>query len=140
MEFDVPEGQYEVSVRRVTPDSDKETTDQTVMDECTWTTLQSWRNRPAVVYQGRPLTLIEVQLKATEQLSGNVDEFNCYCQSIAPIWNGTNWIDQPTNNPASLALLVTTSQCTGKPASWDEMDMDSYADFYNWCQRWGVGL
>lgn len=137
VEFDVPDGQYEVSVRRVTPDSDKETTDQTVMDECTWTTLQSWRNRPAVVYQGRPLTLIEVQLKATEQLSGNVDEFNCYCQSIAPIWNGTNWIDQPTNNPASLALLVATSQCTGKPASWDEMDMDSYADFYNWCQRWG---
>lgn len=137
VEFDVPDGQYEVSVRRVTPDSDKETTDQTVMDECTWTTLQSWRNRPAVVYQGRPLTLIEVQLKATEQLSGNVDEFNCYCQSVAPCWNGTNWIDQPTNNPASLALLVATSQCTGKPASWNEMDMGSYADFYNWCQRWG---
>lgn len=137
VEFDVQEGQYEISVRRITPDSDKETTKETVMDECTWTTLQSWRNRPAVVYQGRPLTLIEVQLKATEQLSGNVDEFNCYCQSIAPCWNGTSWIDQPTNNPASLALLVATSQCTGKTASWDEMDMDSYANFYNWCQRWG---
>ena len=137
VEFDVPEGQYEVSVRRVTSDSDKESTDQTIMDECTWTTLQSWSNRPAVIYQGRPLTLIEVQLKATEQLSGNVDEFNCYCQSIAPCWNGTSWTEQPTNNPASLALLVATSPCTGKSASWAEMDMDSYADFYGWCQRWG---
>ena len=137
VEFDVPDGQYEVSVRRVTPDSDKETTDQTVMDECTWTTLQSWRNRPAVIYQGRPLTLIEVQLKATEQLSGSVDEFNVYCQSVAPCWNGSQWDWQVTNNPASLALLVATTECTGKAASWNEMDMNSYADFYNWCQRWG---
>lgn len=136
--FDLPEGQYEVSLLRTTPDNDVESTEYTHRDACTWTALQSARNKPAVVGDPKhPLTIVEMQIKASEQLSGSVDEYNCMCTSDAPIWNGSYWYEGPTSNPASLALRVATGTDIGKPASWSEMDLESYKNFYNWCEAYG---
>lgn len=140
IEWDVDEGQYEVAMQRVTADSDSESTSSTTRDVFTWTLLQSGRNKPAVVADAKhPLTLVELSLKATEQLNGNVDEFNVLCTSIAPCWDAEaeEWVDGETSNPAALALRIATGYDIAKPASWDEMDVDSFAGFYQWCETHG---
>lgn len=138
--FDVPAGQYDVSMRRVTADADDESTKSTTRNTFTWTLLQSWRDFPAVVGDDdHPLTLMEVQLKATEQLNGNVDELNVLCSSTAPCWDAETeqWSDQETNNPSSLALRIATGTDIGRPAAMTEMDLDAFAGFYEWCEKMG---
>lgn len=138
--FDVPAGQYDISMRRVTPDADDESTKSTRRDAFTWTLLQSWRDFPAVVGdETHPLTLMEVQIKATEQLNGHLDELNVLCSSTAPCWDAETekWSDQETSNPASLALRIATGTDIGRPAVMKEMDLDAFAGFYQWCERMG---
>lgn len=138
IEWDVSEGQYEVSLCRVSPDSDDESTKSTTRDVFTWTLLQSGRNRPAVIGDSKhPLTLIELQLKASEQLSGNVDEFNVLAHSTAPCYSSGGWTTRTTSNPAALAVRIATGTDIGKPAAWSELDMDSFAGFYQWCEKHG---
>lgn len=140
IEWDVDEGQYEVAMQRVTKDSDDESTTSTTRDVFTWTLLQSGRNKPAITADEKhPLTLVELSLKATEQLSGTVDEFNVLAVSTAPCWNAETeeWEDQETNNPAALALRIATGTDIAKPASFDEMDLDAFAGFYEWCEEHG---
>lgn len=138
--FDVPAGQYDVSMRRVTPDADDESTKSTRRDAFTWTLLQSWRDFPAVVGdETHPLTIMEVQIKATEQLNGHLDELNVLCSSTAPCWDvdAEQWSDQETSNPASLALRIATGYDIGRPASMQEMDLEAFARFYQWCEEMG---
>ena len=138
--FDVPAGQYDVSMRRVTPDADDESTKSTRRDAFTWTLLQSWRDFPAVVGdETHPLTIMEVQIKATEHLNGHLDELNVLCSSTAPCWDvdAEQWSDQETSNPASLALRIATGYDIGRPASMQEMDLEAFARFYQWCEEMG---
>lgn len=140
IEWDVDEGQYEVGMQRVTADSNQESTSSTTRDVFTWTLLQSGRNKPAVVADEKhPLTLIELSLKATEQLNGNVDEFNVLAVSTAPCWDPIieEWVTEETSNPAALALRIATGTDIAKPAAWEEMDVDSFVNFYLWCEKHG---
>ena len=45
-------------------------------------------------------TLIGMRIKATDQLNGLVDQYNLICEAIIPEWDGTNWNDVATRNPA----------------------------------------
>ena len=124
----------------MTADSDSESTSSTTRDVFTWTLLQSGRNKPAVVAnEEHPLTLIELSLKATEQLNGNVDEFNVLAVSTAPCWDPIieEWVTEETSNPAALALRIATGTDIAKPAAWEEMDVDSFVNFYLWCETHG---
>lgn len=140
IEWDVDEGQYEVAMQRVTADSNQESTSSTTRDVFTWTLLQSGRNKPAVVADEKhPMTLIELSLKATEQLNGNVDEFNVLACSTAPCWDPIieEWVTEETSNPAALALRIATGTDIAKPAAWEEMDVDSFVNFFLWCEEHG---
>jgi len=131
-------GRYEIGLYRETEDADRETSTETTLDEVTWGYLLSYRDRSAIVYQGYPMTIIEMQVKASEELSGNINEVNAIFESYAPIPNNspTNWKYTTTSNPASLALLIATGDNTAHPASWGAMDIQSYYNFYNWCESY----
>lgn len=134
----LPAGQYEIGLRRVTPDSDSESTRETTRDTFTWSALQSFRAKPAVVGDSRhPMTLIELSLKATEQLNGNVDEFNVECCSLAPVPDGDGWKWAETSNPASLFMRVMMGTDISKPCAWDDLDISSCKNFYSWCEKMG---
>ena len=92
----VPQGQYDVRVTRVTADA----TDSLVRDQAYWTLLRTITHRPPVTKPG--LAWVAMRIKATDQLNGSVDQFNCIARSILRDWTGTGWIPQPTSNPASI--------------------------------------
>ena len=78
------------------------------------------------------------RIKATDILQGTLDALNCMVESYAKIWNGTEWSDneEPTNNPASVALKIMQSPALGRSAYPNYMlDLDSFGEFYEWCEE-----
>ena len=90
-------GQYDVRVRRTTPDtiSDKD------FDEVFWTVLRSFEEGLPIAFD-KPLALTALRIKATDQLSGAVDTLNAVVSALILDWNGSNWVERETSNPASI--------------------------------------
>ncbi len=100
--FSVPNGTYDVRIRR-------ETTDQTsdkIFDKIYWTCLRSIKNSSPIKLPG--LALVEMRVKASDQLNGMINTFNCVAHSILPDWNTltSTWVERLTSNPASLFRAV----------------------------------
>lgn len=94
------------------------------------------------------------KIKAGDEISGQLDELNViqcsrarYC-TVTEDEDGEKkytWSDPkdtvPTNNPASLALLILQHQMRGAYAYDDTwFDMDSFGRFYEWCNRTDTSL
>lgn len=94
------------------------------------------------------------KIKAGDEISGQLDELNViqcsrarYC-TVTENEDGEKkytWSDPkdtvPTNNPASLALLILQHQMRGAYAYDDTwLDMDSFGRFYEWCNRTDTSL
>lgn len=139
----VPEGQYDFRIRRLHMDYHSKATypdKGTFIDTVNWSALRSVQSGPVVVYDGAPLTLIELEIKATDQLNGAISELNAEFTSYAPAWNGSAWVETPTSNPAALGVLLAVSPHVRKnvPAdAWDFIDSDAWAGFYQWCVKHG---
>jgi len=101
----VPRGQYDVRVRRLTPDSISDT----VMDKMYWTGLQSITYDDPVNMDG--LCLTAIRIKATEQLAGTIDNLNGIAHSILPDWDPDSgkWVERITSNPASHLRHILTN-------------------------------
>jgi hypothetical protein len=97
------------------------------------------------------------RIKATQNTQGMLDSLNCVVESKCRTWiKKTNtqpgyWTDSdwdiekqkwvgnsetPSNNPAALALKLLQSPTLGRKAYPDSMlDMESFGDFYEWCDE-----
>ncbi|WMW64387.1 hypothetical protein [Nitratidesulfovibrio liaohensis] len=128
--WDVPAGQYDVGITRTTGDTDN----SQIMDDSTWSVLRSITDEPPVIAGNRPETLIELRIKASDQLNGTIDEFNVMATSRAPCWNGTAWVEQPTRNVAALGMLLLTGDVAARKLGMDKVDADAWADFYQRCE------
>lgn len=134
----VPQGQYEFRVRRTTPNADPNyIKDGTTMDESTWPVLKSLKAGPVIKYDGTPYTIIELDIKATDQLNGHINEINALFTSVCPVWDGETWTDGPGNNPASLCLMLATSPVIGRPVTMADMDFAAWQGFSEWCDAHG---
>jgi hypothetical protein len=67
--------QFDVFVTRLTPDA----TDPFIRDLSTWTALRTYGVDPAILLPG--LAAVALRIKATDQLSGLIDTFNCIVTS-----------------------------------------------------------
>ena len=89
-------------------------------------------------------------IKATEDMNGSIDSFNCVVQSKGRIWDKDTqtWSDKDdvsvTRNPASIALLALQSVMRGDSSSENnyayedsKLDLDSFGAFYEWCDERG---
>jgi hypothetical protein len=71
-------GQYDVRQTRTTPDS----VSQNVIDAVIWTALRSFRlGSPVNLPPGLPVALTAMRIKATDQLNGVLDSYNCIATS-----------------------------------------------------------
>jgi hypothetical protein len=76
-------GQYEVEVRRITADA----TTINITDKVYWIVLRSIKNEHPINFPF-PLTLVALRIKATDQLAGVIDNFNCIATSIVKDYDG----------------------------------------------------
>lgn len=62
-----------------------------------------------------PHTMVEIKVRATDQLSGTIDSFNCIAESVLRVWNGTSFVNQATSNPAWIMVDVLTGTLNQRP-------------------------
>lgn len=112
---------YEVSVHRVTVDTDN----QKIQDKVYLTALRAIRNEDPIAPDydgfGNPINYakVAIRVRATDKLQGIIDNFNCVAESILPVWTGTEWEEQATHNPAWAYVHVLCGPQNARPANRD---------------------
>nr|WP_145544787.1 host specificity factor TipJ family phage tail protein [Variovorax boronicumulans] len=108
--FDVPVGQYEVSLSKSTKNSTGEGADLNMQNEVAWSALKSYQ--PDTADYGRQ-PRVELRMKASGQLNGAPDEVNWIVRAQGmPYWNGSAWttVTEPgpngTSNGAAQILML----------------------------------
>ena len=82
-------------------------------------------------------TILGLKLKATKINEDKLKKINIISHGVARTWNGTAWSStkSATRNPAAWVLEIETSD--SHPASKyldSEIDLDSFGDYYEWCE------
>jgi hypothetical protein len=93
-----------------------------------WTVLRTIRH---TVPSSTPSTKLAMRIKASDQLNGTINTFNLLVSQVVPVWNGTNWIDGQTSNPAWLYRWLLRD-CPANPRRVDASRIDDEA-----LKEWG---
>lgn len=135
VDFSFPtRGRYEIELENLTPEYDG---DDSVAEKCTWALLQTMRPEYPLNF-GRPLALVAMRIKATFQLNGQLDNFNCVVSREAPNWTGAAWVPAETANPAALALNALRGPANAFPASDDQIDWQAFQTWHEYCALKGL--
>ncbi len=106
---------------------------QYTFSDCYVTAVRSVKSGPAVIDPGRKFLFIAVEMRATDQVNGVVDNISCYGESYLPVYNGTNWIYQKTNNPAWAYAEGCHGEQLAHPAPYSKIDGATLAQWAAWC-------
>lgn len=146
LNWPVTRGQYEVQVRRTTAES----TDVNTADAVVWDVLTS--TRAAAPVPEPLLATTEIEIKATDELSGYVDAINAVVTRRAPqvasaaledapdfsAVTGDDWTTEAaTRNPADQALFALRGPHRATPVPDDRIDWPAWAEFWAWCDDEG---
>jgi hypothetical protein len=126
--LDVPAGRWEVRVTRESAPSDSDR----VFDELVWTSLRSVHDR-APIAVSTDHTLIELKVRASNQLSGVIQNVNCLATSKLPVWDGVAWSEQATRNPAWAYVDVLRGPGSVRPLPENRLDLERLAAWAEYC-------
>ena len=113
---DNPDVQWDVGVARAQVFRDiEEDSENRVFYSNTikWAVLRSFKKSPPVKTT-KNLVLVEIKIKATEQLNGVLDEFNGLAESHLRTYNGTSWSTSKTNLAAWAYASVLTDEANAR--------------------------
>ena len=139
--FPVPNGQWEVSLVKMTADGNGTTT----VNKVFWTGLKSWtaKNpfRPVFNQSGEEIRFCRdaVRALATNELSGALGLYSAEAASELRHWNGAGW-DAPAISawPPDIVLDILTGTANYEPVAEDLIDLDRFADWYDFCVEKGL--
>ncbi len=124
-------GQYQVRVRRVSTTSDFIT--QTG-DDLTWGGLTT-------AYSVIPLntlkrhTFLELKIRATDQLNGNIQNLSGIVSTVIPAYNGSEWVRVQTSNPAWVFCDLLTGEINKRPMNRNRLHMESILQWADYCEQ-----
>ena len=137
-------GTYDVRVTRTNTESESASVIDTVyLDVMQSWTLNSTTSSKEPIAEKERFSLLALELKATDQLNGIVDELNAVCTLKARIYSGTgtgseSWKEGDALNPAAAILYLLTDQYANpSPLSDDEIVWDEFEEFYRFCDEHG---
>lgn len=131
--FDVTDGEYDVAVTRLTPDS----TDSRESTTTNFTVLRSYQlDQANYIGQKR----IGLTIKASEQLNGTVNKLSVYAEAYATYYDGADWVTAKTSNPAHWFMHFAKGQYAsngkllfGIGLSDSQLDLDGLAQWADFC-------
>ena len=126
------QGQYDVRIRRVSDDE----TDSKKFSTTIWSALRTI-NDDAPINFPKNLAVSALVIRATDQLSGVVDELNAVVESEAKVWDGNAWVTGYTSNAASMYRLALQHPARRLPENDANIELDVLADFYTFCDNNG---
>ncbi|QQO10212.1 phage tail protein [Breznakiella homolactica] len=125
-------------------------TDSNTVDNCYWQTLKTTCYDPEKVSDKLvPVMPLEndkrekccrigIKIAANNKTEDVLDQLNVIAQMNARIWNGSEWsaTKSETSNTAAVALeLLTTEVHPASKYTDEEIDLESFGKFYEFCQR-----
>lgn len=114
-------GQYEIRVRRIGQDHDE----PKMKDASFLSAIRSFRSGNLPSHEG--VSEVAFRLRASEQLSGNVDSLNAIVLQMAPIWTGTRWTaPQPVRHPAWVYLAALRGNHLRRPVVDTRLDLAAF--------------
>lgn len=119
------ENKWQVLVRRSTPVSNS----SLISNQITWATLRSGRRAPPIAPE-KPRTIMELQITASEQISGQVQNINALCTSILKDPRQTS-ARIPTRNPAWIYADILTGTANPRPVAWSRLDEPKLIEWAN---------
>lgn len=133
LSWQVPRGDYEIRVMRVTEVSESDR----VFDEVWWSLVRRVRAENPLRLPG--CTSIALKVKASDQLQGNLPAFSALVHLIAPDYDADTgmWVERATSNPASLYRYVLQAPCGRRPVGDHRLDMAGLEAFHDWCRERG---
>ena len=134
--------QYEIGITRITADTD----DDKIVDEVYWTYLRSIKTTYPISFPHN-LAVTALRIKATDQLSGQLNNINGVISSYCPVWDdvakewGSDEADyEITNNPAALIRWVLTCNANARARTAAQIDDDTLGEFYEFCETNGYAF
>ncbi len=132
---------FEVRMSRLTLD-DREGRDpdgdNTRYSSCYWKYLTGFSNEDPISgpVESSCLTEIALNIRASNQLSGNIENFSCLCKTICLDYDSSSgdWIMRETNNPASLFRHVLQGKANKNPVPDCRIDLEGIANFHSFCR------
>lgn len=128
-------GQYEIKVTRLTGDS----TDPKIIDRSDWSAIRSFRTESPFNF-GRPLAMIAIRVRASEQLNGQLNNFNAVASLLCKDWDAPSqtWVVRETSNPASLFRHVLQGPANAYPKTDDQLDLVKLQEWHEFCAAKGL--
>lgn len=123
-------GKYEIAVKRITANS----TDSRLINGTSWSLLRSFKN-DTVLDLDTEHGILELSLRATEQINGVVENLNAICSSKLRVYNGASFSYQFTNNPAWVVLDILTGTANAGAIQDTQIDLDSFLEFADYCDE-----
>ena len=130
----VGRGQYEVRIRKTSGDVDSSR-------QKSQFALAQLRTHQ---YDGADYTgqrRVGIKIKASSQLNGALEELSAIAQIAVPVWTGSAWVNQVSQNPAWLLLYFLRGGFINGRRAWgaalpdSRIDIASIKAFAAWCDR-----
>ena len=122
-------GQYEVRVRRTTPDRALERD----IDEIYWAALRSFEASPAIRFD-KPLARTALRIRATDQLHATVDQLNAICAAPILDWDGAAWVERETSNNAAIYRHILQGPARSSPIPDSRIDLAALEAWHDFCR------
>jgi hypothetical protein len=131
LNFKLSPGQYSIKVVRTSAESNSDK----IYDEMVWIGIKSVKFQDPVTFD-IPVAETQIEIKATEQLSGPVDTLNGKVTSVCLDYNYTTntWIKRPTNNCASLFRYVLEGNGVATPLPSGFVDIPALEEWHDFCR------
>ncbi|MBN9235088.1 MULTISPECIES: TipJ family phage tail tip protein [Phyllobacteriaceae] len=135
--IDFPErGAWEIQITRLTVSEPLEWDDDTLALTCTWAALQTFR--PEYPFNtSTPLCLTAMRVKATHQMNGQVQTYNCMTRRVTDGF-GHGWPTNVPRNPAISALYVLLGPGLYTAEAPSKIDWAKFAEWRDFCTLKGL--
>jgi hypothetical protein len=131
LNWTVARGYYEVRTQKGTGDGDP----AQVKDTIVWTAIRSIKHAPPITFP-KPLALIALRIKATNQLTGVISTLNCVCRSLVQAYSGTPgvWLDNTGSQwPSDLFRLALQGPANARPRADAQIDVANLEEWWAFC-------
>lgn len=128
-------GRWQIRLTMMTEEPNNPQRQRTTM----WAALQSLRPEYPLAVD-RPMAMVAVRVRATHQLSGQLDNFSALASRVCLDWDHVTqaWVTRATSNPASLFRLVLGHPSNPKAVTTAGMDLAQLQDWHDFCRQKGL--
>ncbi len=104
-------------------------------EQAQWLWLVSLKDQQPVTSAG--IAASALLIEATDDVSGAIDRISGLVTSVVPDWDGTQWVERATRNPASLALHVLRG-ADRSPVADADIDWTAFENWHGYCATNGL--